>query len=337
MAWYVLRRLLGAVVVVWIISIVTFVVFQVVPTLTGVSPAYLYVGKVSNEAQIAAVESRLGLDQPLVQQYATWVSGVVAGREYSDGVTTVQCAAPCLGYSFRLNQPVTELIVDRFPVTLSLALGAAVLWLLVGIGLGVLSALRRGTLLDRAAVAVSLVGVSMPVFFTGMLLLAAFSYGPSWLRWFPDVHWVPFTESPYLWFANLVLPWIALAFLYAAVYARVTRSTMLDTLGEDYVRTARAKGLRRRRIVGKHAMRPVLTPLVTLLGLDLGALLGGAILTEVTFSLPGLGLLSYDAIAARDLPVIMGVTVVAAVFIVLANLVVDVSYGFLDPRVRMTR
>jgi peptide/nickel transport system permease protein len=200
------------------------------------------------------------------------------------------------------------------------------------VGIGILSALRRGTFFDRFAMIVALAGVSLPIYFTGLVLLYIFSYGP--IPIFENVQYVAFEEGPVDWARNLVLPWVSLAFLYAALYARLTRANMLEVMSEDYIRTARSKGLRRSTVVGRHGLRAALTPLVTIFGLDLGALLGGAVLTETTFSLPGMGKLSFDAISQQDLPVILGVTIVAAIFIVLANVVVDVLYAVVDPRVR---
>lgn len=333
---YIVRRLLGAVVVVFIVSLVTFFLFAVGPKITGSSPAYLYVGKNPTPELVAAVEKAFGLDQPLVVQYWQYMKGIVVGREFSDGTAegVRECPAPCFGYSFRYQAPVWDLIKDRFPVTLSLAVGAAILWLILGLGIGILSALKRGTLVDRVAMIIALAGVSLPVYFTGLILLYVFVYGP--VRVLPPPTYRPLTEDPYAWFTALILPWITLAFLYAALYARLTRANMLDTMSEDYIRTAVAKGLPQRTVVGKHALRSALTPIITIFGLDLGALLGGAILTEKVFSLPGLGYLSIDAIAKQDLPVIMGVTIVAALFIVVANIVVDVLYGVVDPRVRLS-
>lgn len=333
---YVIRRLLGAVVVLFVVSLVTFGLFSLVPKITGASPAYLYVGKIATPAQVAAVEKAFGLDQPIPVQYWQYMKGIVVGREFSDGTDTGtrECPAPCFGYSFRYQTPVWDLIKDRFPVTFSLALGASILWLVAGLSIGILSALKRGSLADRAAMIVALAGVSLPVYFTGLLLLYIFVYGP--VRFLPPPTWVPFTENPIAWLQCMILPWVTLAFLYAALYARLTRANMLDTMSEDYIRTATSKGLARRRVVGKHALRSALTPIITIFGLDVGALLGGAVLTEKVFSLPGLGYLSIDAIAKQDLPVIMGVTIVAALFIVVANIVVDVLYGVVDPRVRLS-
>jgi peptide/nickel transport system permease protein len=260
------------------------------------------------------------------------MKGIFTGREFSSGNQTVECPAPCLGYSFLRHKTVSSLIAEKFPVTASLAGGAAVLWLIFGVGVGVLSALKRGSLLDRATMGIALAAVSLPIFFTGNLLLLIFSYK---LGWFPNVHYVKFTENPYEWAKNLLLPWISLVTIFAALYARLMRANMLETMGEDYIRTARAKGLPRRKVVVRHGMRAALTPIVTIFGLDLGLLLGGAIITETVFNIPGIGRLSFDAIAGRDLPVIMGTTIFAAVFIVVANIVVDVLYSVVDPRVRL--
>src|SRR5689334_8502054 len=217
------------------------------------------------------------------------------------------------------------------PVTVSLAIGAAVLWLVGGVSIGVLSALRRGSIFDRFSMGIALAGVSLPVFFTGLLALELFSY-----KWplFPNVHYVGITTNPVLWARNLMLPWITLAFLYAALYARLTRAGMLETMSEDYIRTARAKGLPERTVIVKHGLRAALTPIITIFGMDLGALLGGAIITEHTFSINGLGQFTMLAIQNEDLPEMLGVTMLTAFFIVIANLVVDILYAVVDPRVR---
>jgi peptide/nickel transport system permease protein len=195
----------------------------------------------------------------------------------------------------------------------------------------VISALKRGQIVDRLSMGIALAGVSLPIFFTGQIALALFSY-----KWaiFPSVQYVGITSNPLLWAKNLVLPWVTLAFLYAALYARLTRAGMLETMSEDYIRTARAKGLPERTVIAKHALRAVLTPIVTIFGLDLGLLIGGAILTEITYSLHGLGWFTIQAIQNQDFPEIMGVVMLAAFFVVIANLVVDILYAVLDPRVR---
>jgi peptide/nickel transport system permease protein len=336
MITFLVRRVLGGVLVIFLVSVVTFLIFQIGPKITGADPAFLYTGKNTTPAAVAAVDRALGLDQPLPVQYGTWIKGILVGRSYTDGVDTVSCAAPCLGYSFRLQEPVTQMLLGALPVTISLALGAFVLWISGGLLIGVVSALRPGSVLDRGGMVFALVGVSLPVFFTGMLLQYTFSYGPAALRWFPDLHYVPFQENPEQWFANLVLPWITLALTYAALYARLSRANVREIMGEDYIRTARAKGLPGRTVTVKHALRAALTPIVTIAGLDLGALLGGAIVTESVFSYPGVGLLSLQAIQSQDLPVIMGVTILGSLFIVVANIVVDILYVVVDPRVRLS-
>jgi peptide/nickel transport system permease protein len=329
---YLIRRLINAVITLLVVTAVTFGIFFAIPKAIGSDPALLYIGKQSDPAAIAGISAKMGFDDPIVVQYGKFLKGIVAGRDYANGPDVTHCPAPCLGYSFATDQEVTPLLLDDLPVTLSLALGAAVLWVILGVATGVLSALRRGTFVDRAAMTTALAGVSLPIYFTGLLASAIFVY---WLEWLPQGNYVPFTENPGQWFTSLILPWITLAFLFAATYARLTRANMLETLGEDYVRTARAKGLRERTVIGKHALRSGLTPLVTVFGLDLGALLGGAVLTESVFNLRGLGYQALTAIRQSDLPIILGVTLIAAFFIVFANLIVDLVYGWIDPRVRL--
>lgn len=324
---------MGSAVVLLIISMITFGLFGVLPRL-GADPVYLFVGKDSSPAQRAAVEHTLGFDQPIPVQYWRWLKGIFVGATYSDGNTTTHCAAPCLGYSFHNSESVTTMIAQALPVTLSLAIGASIIWLVLGVAAGVVSAVKPRSIFDRVAVGIALAGVSLPVYFVGLFALLLFAYGPPWLRiWSNGVNYVPFTQNPASWAWNMLLPWLVLAFGYAALYTRLARGTMLETLGDDYVRTARAKGLPERTVIGKHALRATLTPIVTIFGLDLGGLLGGALLTEVVFDFHGLGLLSYTAINAQDLPVVMGTTIFATAFIVLANVVVDILYAVVDPRV----
>jgi peptide/nickel transport system permease protein len=334
---YVIRRLITAVLLLLLITAVVFAIFFLVPRLAGATPDSLatrYVGRAAGQEQIHEVAVRLGLTEPIYVQYGRFVKGLVAGATYDTGTDVVSCPAPCLGYSFITQNPVMPDILDRLPVTLSLALGAAVLWLVGGVATGVLSALRKGSIFDRAAMSVALAGVSLPIFFTGLLSLSIFSYG---LGWFPGGGtYVPLADNPAEWAYHLILPWVTLAFLYAATYARLTRAGMLETMHEDYVRTARAKGLPERTVVRRHVMRATLTPIVTIFGLDLGLLLGGAILTESTFSLPGIGKYTVDAVQANDLPKVLGVTLVASIFIIAANLIVDIVYAVIDPRVTLS-
>ncbi len=335
MIFFIIRRLVLTVFLLLLVSMITFAIFFLVPRLAGQTAYQLaaqYVGRNPTPDAIKAVEIKLGLNDPLYLQYGRYIKGIVAGIHYNNGPDVSYCPFPCFGYSFRNQQPVWPQLISDAPVTLSLALGASVLWLVGGVAIGVLSALRRGSVFDRFSMGVALAGVSLPVFFTGLIALELFSY-----KWslFPNVHYVGITTNPLLWARNLVLPWITLAFLYAALYARLTRAGMLETMGEDFIRTARAKGLPERKVVLKHGLRAALTPIVTIFGLDLGLLLGGAILTETTFSLPGLGQFTILAIQNQDLPEIMGVVMIASLFIVLANLAVDILYAFVDPRVRL--
>jgi len=331
---FIVRRLIATIFLLIVVSMITFAIFFLLPRLAGQTTyglAAQYVGRNPTPAAVHAIEQQLGLDVPLPVQYGRFLSGIVFGRHFDSGTTRAYCPPPCFGYSFKNQQPVWPLMVAALPVTVSLAIGAAILWLIGGVTIGVISALKRGTLFDRFSMGLALAGVSLPIFFTGLLSLTLFSY-----KWpiFPNVHFVPFTQNPFLWARNLVLPWVTLAFLYAALYARLTRAGMLETMSEDYIRTARAKGLPERTVIVKHGLRAALTPIITIFGMDLGALLGGAVLTEVTFSLPGLGQFTILAINTQDLPEILGVTMLAAFFIVIANLVVDVLYAVVDPRVR---
>ncbi|HEX3908931.1 MAG TPA: ABC transporter permease [Mycobacteriales bacterium] len=330
---FLVRRTVGGIVVLLVISIITFWLFYALPKLLNSNPAALYAGRSPSPATIAAVSQKLGLDKPFWTQWWLFMKGIIVGRTYGTGVTAVHCAAPCLGYSFINNEPVWSEIISDLPVDISLAIGAGIIWLVTGVATGVLSALRRGTIFDRSAMTVALAGVSLPVYFTGLLALSIFSYGPHWLRWFPNVHYVTFLPNPLLWARNLFLPWVTLAFTYAALYARLTRSTMLETMSEDYIRTARAKGLPERTVIIKHGLRSAITPVVTIFGLDIGLLLGGAVLAEVVFGFVGIGKLAIISIGTRDMPVVMGVTLFAAFFVVVANIIVDVLYAYVDPRV----
>jgi peptide/nickel transport system permease protein len=333
---YIFRRLLAGVGLLLVVSMVVFAIFFLVPRLAGTTAdglAARYLGRAPSPEAIEAVKERLNLDEPITVQYGEFVKGLVVGTEYDSGTDVIECSAPCFGYSFKNNTEVWPQLIDRLPVTASLAVGAAVIWLVVGIAIGVLSAIRRGSVLDRVAMMTALAGVSLPIFFTGLVSLALFSY--YWRIFPPGGTFTPFTENPLAWAHGLVLPWVTLAFLYAAMYARLTRAGMLDTMGEDYIRTARAKGLPERTVIGKHGLRAALTPIITIFGLDFGLMLGGAVLTESTFSLPGLGKYAVDAIRGQDLPVVLGVTMFTAVFVVVANLIVDLLYAWVDPRVRV--
>jgi peptide/nickel transport system permease protein len=292
-----------------------------------------YVGRAATPETVHLAAERLGFYDPLPVQYWNWIKGIFTGAEYDYGAGVERCPAPCLGYSFITRQAVWPELLDRAPVTISLVVGASLIWLIAGVSVGVISALRRGSVFDRAAMGVALGGVSLPIFFTGLIALAFFSYRLRITA--PGGSFVPFSENPGLWAYSLLLPWITLAFLFSAQYARLTRAGMLETMSEDYIRTARAKGLPERAVILKHALRGALTPVLTIFGLDVGLLLGGAVLTEKTFSLNGLGKYGYDAIVQGDLPKILGVTLVAGFFVIISNLIVDLLYGVIDPRVRL--
>ncbi|QNN54217.1 ABC transporter permease [Nocardioides mesophilus] len=335
MITYLIRRLIAAAALLFVVSVITFSIFYLVPRLAGASPESLatrYVGRAATEDTVKLTAERLGFYDPIYVQYGNWAKGLVAGAEYDMGAQTVECPAPCLGYSFLTRQAVFPELVDRAPVTFSLAIGAAIIWVVFGVSVGVLSALKRRSFFDRAAMTVALAGVSMPIFWTGLMALAIFSYKLNITA--PGGSYTPFLTNPGEWAYDLLLPWITLALLFSAQYARLTRAGMLETMNEDYIRTARSKGLKEHRVVIKHGLRGALTPILTIFGLDFGLLIGGAVLTERVFNLNGLGNYAVQGIFANDLPKILGVTLVAALFVVLANLVVDLMYAVVDPRVR---
>ena len=334
MLTFIVRRLFATVILLIIVSAITYAIFFLLPRLAGVTTydlAARYVGKIPTRSEILAMEQRLGLNEPVPVQFGRFLKAIVAGETYTNGSSKVYCPAPCLGYSWRNQQPVWPLLVSNISVTASLAIGAAVIWLVSGVAIGIVSALRRGTFFDRLSMGTALAGVSLPIFFTGQIALLLFSY--HWQIF--NVTYVGITQNPLDWAKNLILPWIVLAFLYSALYARLTRAGMLETMNEDYIRTARAKGLPERTVIFKHGLRAALTPILTIFGMDLGLLFGGAILTEETFSLHGLGLFTIEAINNQDLPEIMGVVLLASFFIIIANMVVDILYAVIDPRVRL--
>jgi peptide/nickel transport system permease protein len=322
---YVIRRLIWVVFMLLAVSIVTFVLFFMIPG----DPAAASVPRQATPEVVAQVRVRMGLDQPVWKQYLDFLHGpdrVGIGRP--SGVLNWP---PNLGYSFKNQEPVLDIILDRLPVTISLAIGSAVLWLAMGIPLGIVAGLKPGSFQDRAATFFALVGASAPVFLVGVTLLYFLYFK---LRIFPAPKYTPFTDNPLKWAQGLFLAWLTVAVGLAALYTRLTRGGIVETQGEDFVRTARAKGLVERRVIGRHVLRPTLTPLVTILGLDLGALIGGAIVTEVLFGLPGIAQATVKALIDLDLPLIVGVVLTSAFFVVMFNLIVDIFYATLDPRVR---
>jgi peptide/nickel transport system permease protein len=314
---FLVRRALFGVLVLWLISVAVFVLFFIAPH----DPARTIAGRQATPETVAAVRHRLGLDQPVLRQYGHFLAQLVHGD---------------LGYSYYNSEPVRSLIASRLPVTLSLTVGGAALWLALGVGIGVLAARRPRSAVDRGATVFVLAGLSMPTFLVGLLLLYVlfFRLHLAGVDAFPGGGYVPIAQSPARWAQHLALPWLTVALVSAATYSRLTRVSLLEVLGEDYIRTARSKGMSERRVIYRHALRSALTPVVTQLGIDVGALLGGAIITEDVFGLPGLGQLAVQSVTTQDLPVIVGIVLVAAFFVVLANIVVDLLYAVLDPRVR---
>ncbi|MFB9674269.1 ABC transporter permease [Streptosporangium vulgare] len=323
---FITRRTLGAVVTLVIISAVTFFLFFAVPA----DPARLACGKVCPPELLEQARHNLGLDQPLFVQFVAWLAGIFVGRDY-EGLGA--CPAPCLGYSFVNRAPVFETILDRLPLTISLTIGAAAVFLTFGVATGIIAALRQGRPLDKIASVSSLIGASVQIYFIGTLAMYFLVY-QNQILWRP--RYVEFSQDPIGWAQGLLLPWLVLAIIFTANYTRMTRSTMVEQLSEDYVRTARAKGMSGRSVVMRFAMRGTLTPIITIFGVDLGALIGGAIITEQTFGLQGLGQLSVRAVTYSDLPMLMATVLVAAAAIVVFNIIVDVLYAFIDPRVRLS-
>ena len=321
MLLYIVRRLLWATLVVLIVLMLTFAVFYLMPS--G-DPALRFAGKSPTPENLALIRERLGLDQPWYEQYALFVKNFFTGDEYG---------WPGLGYSYGTSVPVLDEVRERAPRTLLLIAGAATIWIIVGVSVGVLSAVKRRTAADRMAMGFVLFGISAPVFWLGLMALFIF-----WkkLHLTGGTGYVPITESVSGFFSHMILPWTVLALLFAATYARMTRNTLLETLGEDYIRTARAKGLSERTVIVHHALRASLIPIVTMFGMDVALLVGGAIITESVFNIQGLGWLAIDSTLNQDLPTVVGVVTLGAVAVVIMNVFVDIAYAFLDPRVRYT-
>ncbi|NUR84225.1 MAG: ABC transporter permease [Nonomuraea sp.] len=315
---FLVRRLLLGVLVLWLVTLGTFLLFFVAPS----DPARTLAGRQATPEQVELVRHNLGLDRPILVQYLDYAGRLVRGD---------------LGQSYFSNESVGKLLAGDFPPTFSLVLGGAVIWFGLGVGAGVLSATKARSLVDRLLTLLALAGVSMPTFVVGLILLyfLFFQLTMAGLPLLPPDSYIPFSQSPGQWALHLILPWITLATVQAATYLRLTRGSMLDVLGEDYIRTARAKGVPEQRVIYRHGLRSALTPVVTQLGVDVGTLIGGVVVTESVFGLGGVGQAVVQAYTTGDLPVIMGVVVLATGAVVVANLLVDVAYGFLDPRVRL--
>ncbi|MEU5782859.1 ABC transporter permease [Micromonospora lupini] len=327
MTRFLIKRLFSATLTLFAVSVLTFLMFFALPR----DPVTSICSKNCNPERLERVRDDLGLNDPLISQYAGYMKGIVTGRDLGSAQGG-RCDAPCLGWSYVTNEAVSDTIARVLPVTLSIVIPAAILWLLLGVGLGMVSALRRGTWLDRLAIGFSLTGASLQLYFVGAVLLLVFVYN---LRLLPVPSYTSLFDNPAKWASGLVLAWVALAFLFSAIYARLSRAQMLETLSEDFVRTARAKGLAKPTVYGRHALRAAITPVVTIAGLDVGGALGGTVITETTFGIQGLGRTAVDAVRSGDLPTIMATVLIAAVFVVLANVLVDLLYAAIDPRVRL--
>jgi len=326
---FISRRLGFSILTLLVVTFAVYVIFAVLPF----DPAALTCGQHCNATIVHANRIRLGYDKPLWDQFWLFLRGIFMGRTYGTGAGAFTCPAPSFGFSFNQNTCVSTLLAQAFPITISLAVGALILWLIMGVSLGILAARNKGKFLDTASSVFVLLGISLPVFVTGLFLLIWIS-----LKW----HIIPIQLQGYVsLFANpfkfgeyFILPWITLAFAFAALYTRFTRSSILETLGEDYIRTARAKGLPEKIVLRKHTFRAALAPIVTMASLDFASLIGGAILTESIFNLPGLGNLTLQSIYEFDLNVVVATTIIAAAVVIVMNLIVDLLYAVLDPRVR---
>lgn len=314
---YLLSRVGFGLLVLFLLSVFVFVLFYVTPS----DPARIIAGDKATEELMAQIRVNLGLDKPIWEQYLHFLGGLLQGD---------------LGYSYRSNLPVADLVLARIPATMSLVFGAVVVWLAIGIPIGLASAKRPGSVRDRLGQGFALVGISFPTFVLGMLALYLLYFLPTrfGVMLFPPSGYVPLTQDPLQWAWHLALPWLTLAMVTAAVYARLTRGQMLDVLGEDYVRTARAKGLTERRVIYVHAFRSAMPPLVTQLGIDIGLMLGGVIVIEQVFGLQGVGALAITSVSMQDRPVIIAIVLLGGLFVALSNLIVDLFYALLDSRVR---
>lgn len=332
---YVVKRLLTGLVVITLVSMAVFALFWYGPS----SPARpICLDETSGRCtpeRLAFFEESMGYDNPIYEEYGKYAKGIFVGRELTIGATKMDCAAPCLGYSFRTRAPVWEELKERLPATISVALGGAALYLLLGVPIGIAAARRRGTLSDKLLVSSFLVLSSVPYYLFALLAWLYFS-----LVWDVPVlgnsGYTPITENPAAWAGGLLLPWLCLGIFGCTSYTRYSRGAMVESLGEDYIRTARAKGLPERTVTYKHALRAALVPVITIFGIELGVLLAGTIFTERIFEIQGIGQWGLLAVYTLDLPVVSATALFAALVMVISNLVVDVIYSILDPRVRLS-
>jgi peptide/nickel transport system permease protein len=333
---YTVRRVISGFVLMVIMSMVTFVMFYASST----HPERDACGPKCTPAQLEVTRKALGFDAPLYEQWGKFAKGFVVGRDFPDNAKlrqehpeqVVRCDPGCLGLSITYGETVNKLLKDKLPVSVSLAIIAYVMWIAGGVLFGIIAALFKGRLIDRTIVGLALIAFAFPTFFIGLLFLKFVA-----IKWqlvkLPA--YTSITENPWLWLTGMTLPAITLALVYMAGYIRMTRAFVLETMTEDYIRTARAKGLTRRKVIGKHTLRAVLTPLVTLSGLDLAGLLGGTVITEQVFNFNGVGKMSVNAIQRHDLALVVGIVLLLASFVIIANIVVDLLYAVIDPRVRL--
>lgn len=326
---FIIRRTLLAVLTLTVVSMFTFGLFFAMPA----DPARLQCGEKCSPEQVENVRQNLGIGDPIVTQYVNFVKGVFVGRTMGEGQNAQECEAPCLGISFRTGEQVTDQVARGLPVSASIAIGAWILSTGLGVFMGMIAARHRGKWLDKLSIGATLTAFSMPIFLLAALMLLVLRYG---LQLVPQPSYTPLFDDPLAWAGGLILPWLSLALIQFASDARLTRSQVLETLGEDYIRTSRAKGLRDSVVYWRHALRASITPVATSAGLGLGFLLGGALVTETIFSLNGLGRMALQAIRDYNLPVVMAMVLLSSVFIVVATAAVDMLYAVIDPRVRMS-
>ncbi len=317
MGTYILRRLLWTVLLLFFVTALTFIIFNVLPT---ADPAKLRAGRNQTPETVAAIREQLNLDDPFLVRFFDYLKELVLHFDFGSSVLN--------------DEPVRPLIFEALPNTLMLVFGAALVWFVSGVVIGTISAIRRGTVIDRVAMTTALVAISAPVYWLGLVALYLFSSDLGVLGIFPAAGTYDASRGVFTSISSLFLPWLVLAASFAAIYARLLRANLLETMSEDYIRTARAKGVKERRVVFNHGLRSAITPIITVLGLDVGILIGGAILTESVFGIPGIGRLSFDAIRRNDIDIVQGSTLFLALAVCTMSLLVDVLYAFLDPRVR---
>jgi peptide/nickel transport system permease protein len=324
--FYILRRVVSAISVVFVTIVASYALFLLAPT----DPAGTICGPKCTPDRVVEIEKNLNLDEPPLEQIGSYLKGIVVGRDMELGGTVRHCSAPCLGYSFPTGQPVAKILIQALPVTLSIVLGGAIIYSVVGLLTGTLAARYRSSTLDRIAVGTSLVINSVPYFVVALLVALYLTRG-----FLPRPEWHPITQNPLLWATGMLAAWLTLGLTNAASYTRYSRASMIEALGQDFVRTARSKGISERRVVYRHGVRAALTPVVTILGLDIAYQFVNTLFTESIFGLPGLGVMTLRAFAQYDLPVLLGSVIIGAVVLVMMNLIVDIVYTVLDPRVRL--